>query len=267
MLERFYQYKQNEISQLKNLSDSGLLPLPFTGQRGDFKKSLLASPNNIAVIAEFKRASPSRGEICKTLQVEDAVCQYANNGADAISVLTEENWFAGKLDFIERAYKSLPSNKNTPILRKDFIFDPLQVLASAATPAAAILLIVRMINDVKKLIALQDLAAQYNLQCVVEVFDENDLKIARDAGASLIQVNARNLSSLKVDRQACLNLASCTPPEEGECWIAASGIDHPDHLRQAREAGFAAVLVGSFLMQNGKPGEALSSLLGYRHDN
>lgn len=272
-LERFYTAKQAEVQALRRAAEQGKLPAPLAAPRPDFAQALLtARPEAqgrteggkapLAVIAEYKRASPSRGVICQSLSVEEAVRQYAGAGASALSILTEERHFHGRLDFLERAaapelYRQGP----LPLLRKDFILDPLQVRATAATPASALLLIVRLTPNVALLRQLRETAESLGLQAVVEIFDAEDLQMARESGARIIQVNARDLQTFAVDRAACLALALAWPPAPHEIWVAASGISHYEHLREAAEAGYRAALVGSALMENGRPGAALSALL------
>ena len=175
-----------------------------------------------------------------------------------MSVLTEESFFEGSLAFLDRAHSAATT---LPLLRKDFIFDPLQVRYTAATAASAILLIVRLTPDPALLSALRKEAEAYGMDAVVEIFDESDLHIARESGAGIIQVNARDLESMRVDRGACLALCRHNPPCGSELWIAASGISRGSELLEAADAGFSAVLVGSSLMQTGCPGRALASLI------
>ena len=148
------------------------------------------------------------------------------------------------------------------MLRKDFIFHPLQVAAALSTPASALLLIVRLTPDAGLLRELREQAEAGGMEAVVEVFDARDVALARESGANIIQVNARDLASLAVDRRACLALAKECPPREGELWIAASGMSCRSDLEEAAKAGFRAALVGSALMEHGRPGEALRALLG-----
>lgn len=264
LLERFRTAKQAEVQALCALEARGNLPPPQRGPRPDFAAALVPPPKGhpLAVVAEYKRASPSRGVICENLEVEDVAGQYAAAGANAISVLTEESFFHGQLDYLARAAGALhQSGLQTPLLRKDFIFDPLQVRATAATPASALLLIVRLTPDVAVLRALRELAESFGMQAVVEIFDAEDLRLARESGARIIQVNARDLESLAVDRDACLQLACRHKPADGEIWIAASGMSRPEHLQAAANAGYHAALVGSALMEGGHPGAALAALL------
>ena len=163
-----------------------------------------------------------------------------------------------------QAREAMAQGRAMPILWKDFIFDPIQIEAAAASPASAILLIVRMAPDAGRLRSLRRLAESFGMDAVVEVFDEADLRLARESGAELIQVNARDLDNLQVSRGACLDLIRRQPPREAEVWIAASGIEHGSHLNEAAKAGFHAALVGTSLMRGGKPGEALATLLESR---
>lgn len=268
-LKRFINAKQGEIARLQEMQRQGLLPhgagspLAFQGQRGDFAKALA---KQIAVIAEYKRASPSRGLICDKVDVEDAVLQYAENGASALSILTEEQYFQGDLAFLERASQKLHKHDATlPLLRKDFIFDPLQVHATAMTPASALLLIVRLTPNALQLRELRELAESYGMQAVVEIFSPDELVIARESGAKIIQVNARDLQTLSVDFQASISLAQANPPLAHETWIAASGVSTGEHMAKAQMAGYNAVLVGSALMEHGQMGKSLQQLLqGYK---
>lgn len=265
MLEKFRKAKAYEIEELKRLKARGALPAPFSGKRPDFKAALKASGELPAVIAEYKRASPSRGLICASVDVEEAAAQYLASGAAALSVLTEKDYFDGELEFITRAYNVQTPAFSAPILRKDFIFDPIQIEATAGAPASAMLLIVKILPDAQKLRDFRLLGEKFGIQSAVEIFNEDELKIARQSGASIIQVNARDLQALKVDRAACLDLPRRHPPKEGELWIAASGMDSREHLLEARAAGYGAALLGTALMTGGEPGKRLKELLEPGH--
>lgn len=260
-LDRFHKAKQAEIAQLRQLAERGRLAAPYSGRRPDFVAALRqweGAP--LAVIAEYKRASPSRGIIREDLSVEDVARQYVGSGATCLSILTEEMYFDGNLAFLAQAHATAPE---TPLLRKDFILDPLQVQATAATPASALLLIVRLTPQVSVLRHLREEAASHGIASVVEVFDAEDLRLARESGAEIIQVNARDLQTFAVDRGACLSLIRNFPPQNGEIWIQASGVSKYEHLVEARAAGYTAALVGTALMEHGQPGRALAALLGH----
>ncbi len=272
-LERFYRAKQAEIAALERMDAESLAPwlLP----RPSFLHALEERRDGpLPVVAEFKRASPSRGVICESLEPEDAAREYMENGASAISVLTEETYFHGHLSYLGRIaammeregkegkavgpHETLPC---VPMLRKDFLFHPAQIAATLATPASALLLIVRLTPDVCVLRDLREQAERGGVQAVVEVFDANDLDLARESGAHIIQVNARDLETLRLDRESCLRFIEARPPRRGECWIAASGMSCREDLAAAADAGYHAALVGSALMEHGTPGADLRRLL------
>lgn len=261
-LQRFRDAKRGEIARLTAQAAAGRLPAPFSGARPSFREALRLRPDGLpAVIAEYKRASPSAGDIAPDLLPEDVAGQYAAEGAACLSVLTEEAHFRGDLAFLDRMGRMACG---LPMLRKDFLFHPLQVAETAATPAAALLLIVRLTPDAALLRRLREEAEGYGMDAVVEVFDAADLALARAAGSRIIQVNARDLERFTVDRAACLRLAEAFRHDahgRGERWIAASGMDRREHLRAAADAGFDAVLLGTALMRGGRPGEALRALL------
>ena len=263
-LERFRVAKAPELAALAALKERKTPLVPYKGTRPGFARALTREGRTpLAVIAEFKQASPSQGPICTSLTVEDVVCAYAKNGASALSILTEEQYFAGHIDYLARARRALDAAgfASMPLLRKDFLFDPLQIEATAATPASAFLLIVRQTPDVQDLRALRELGERHGLEAVVEVFDAEDLELARLSEARIIQVNARDLETFAVDRQACLSLKTAAGQAQDEVWIAASGMDRHEHLCAARNAGYAAALVGTALMRNGTPGASLAALL------
>ena len=252
LLDRFREAKAEEIALLMDMASRRELPRPWKGRRPDFLKAIAEPPDGqpVAVIAEFKQSSPSRGVIASGLKPEEVAEQYAASGASCISVLTEEQFFGGRIGYLERMGRA-----GLPLLRKDFIFHQLQVMETAS----ALLLIVRLTPDARTLRVLREQAEAYGMHAVVEVFDPADLDIARESGARIIQVNARDLDTLKTDRQACLDMAKFR--REGEVWIAASAMSAGAHLREAAEAGFQAVLMGTALMDGGKPGEKLAAIL------
>lgn len=250
MLERFRAAKQPEIQALQALELEGRMPAPFAGARPSFSRALQGA--SLAVIAEYKRASPSKGVINKTLGPEDVARAYSEGGAAALSVLTEERHFQGELAFLERM-----APVGLPLLRKDFILHPAQVVQTAATPASALLLIVRMLEDT----LLAELLAQsagFGLEAVVEAFDGHDLERAKQAGAQIIQINNRDLDTLRTDLAVSEKLVQ--HKDAGELWISASGIERPQDLQHMQDMGYDAVLVGTSLMASTAPGHALREL-------
>ena len=254
MLEKFRAAKAAEIRRLVGLEAEQRLPAPYTGKRPSFSDALIAKAP-MAVIAEYKRASPSMGDINLGLSPADVATLYAASGAAAISVLTEETYFKGSLDYLETI-----SGCGLPLLRKDFLLHPLQVIETAATKASALLLIVRMLTDAE-LGDMLRLTYDAGLEAVVEVFDAVDLERAEAAGAHIIQVNNRDLDTLKTDFAMARTLAPKKRP--GRLWIAASGIKTRSDVLAMAALGFDAVLVGTSIMSEPDPGAALAALAGH----
>lgn len=253
MLEKFRAAKAAEIRRLVGLEADQRLPAPYAGKRPSFSDALIAKAP-MAVIAEYKRASPSAGDINLGLGPAEVAAMYAASGAAAISVLTEETFFKGSLDYLETI-----SQVGLPMLRKDFLLHPLQVIETAATKASALLLIVRMLTDVE-LGDMLRLTYDAGLEAVVEVFDAVDLERAEAAGAHIIQVNNRDLDTLKTDFAVARALAPKKRP--GRLWIAASGIKTRTDVDAMAGLGFDAVLVGTSIMSEPDPGAALAALAG-----
>ena len=252
MLERFRTAKAGEIRALEAIAAQKAMPAPFTGARPAFGAAL--QQPGLSAICEYKRASPSKGEIEMALSPEEVARQYQECGASALSVLTEEVYFKGDLAFLDRM-----TFTGLPLLRKDFIFHPLQVTRTAATPASALLLIVRMFSDAGLLRELLDMTHALGMEAVVEVFDEKDLEMAREVGSRIIQVNNRNLDTLQTDLAICGRLVQ--DRSIAEVWIAASGISTPEDRLHVAALGYDAMLVGTALMQGGAPKRALQTLL------
>jgi indole-3-glycerol phosphate synthase len=251
MLEKFRAAKADEIARLIELEKARTLPAPFAGERQDFTRALWDMGPG-AVIAEYKRASPSRGEINLDLTPEQVAKAYRDGGAAAMSVLTEETYFKGSLEYLTRMAPA-----GLPMLRKDFILHPLQVVETASTPASALLLIARMLGS-KELRDLLALAQAFDLAVVVEVFDASDLEKAQGVSPDIIQVNNRDLDKLTCDLAVAESLAEFK--REDQIWIAASGISRPEDVDRMVRAGYDAVLVGTSLMSGGDPGAALRAL-------
>lgn len=251
-LQRFTEAKQSELATLREQ-----MPAPLDIRRADFLAALMAPPppeHPLRVIAEFKRSSPSAGLINGALSPEDVARQYAAGGATCMSVLTEERYFTGSTADLFAA-----ASAGLPLLRKDFIFDELQVRQTFATPASALLLIVALTPEVDRLRGLRELAESRGIHAVVEVFTEDELELARESGARIIQVNARNLETFCTDRREALRLARLR--REGECWIAASAMSERAHLEDAARAGYQAALIGTALMEGASPRAKLAELL------
>lgn len=254
MLHRFLQAKQQEIQELKILAGQGLLPEPEATRPGpSLKKNLLASGPG-AVIAEYKRASPSRGQINPDLGPESTAQAFVQGGAAAVSVLTMTRFFQGDLIFLRQM-----SSCGLPLLRKDFILHPLQVVQTAHSKASALLLIARLFQEQpQKLQKLFDLSLQLGLEPVLEIFRPQELVLARELGAGLIQVNTRDLDTLQLDFDPAGEMIQDKKP--GETWILASGLQDKEQVQDWSQAGFDAFLVGTWIMSGPDPAQALKSL-------
>ena len=214
----------------------------------------------ISLIAEMKRASPSKGPIRPDATVSDIVRAYERAGASACSVLTEPHWFGGALDDLVEARAAC----DVPLLRKDFIVDPYQLAEARLAGADAVLLIVAAL-DPDELTSLQDQAGEIGLDCLVEVHDEDELETALECGAEIIGVNNRNLQTLDVDPDTALRLLVDAPA--GSIVVAESGITSNADVQRLEEAGVDAILVGEALMREDDPAAAVHALLGTRSDS
>lgn len=208
----------------------------------------------VNIIAEFKRRSPSKGIIRADANLIEIAQGYEAGGAVAMSVLTEEDYFAGSLDDL-RAVKSAVA---LPVLRKDFVFEEYQVYESAAAAADALLLIVAALDD-ETLSRLRRLAEDdLGMDALVEVHTSDEMKRAVASGASLIGVNNRDLRTFEVSLDTSLALAREAPPEA--LLISESGLQTADDLERLREAGYRGFLIGEMLMRAGNPELALRKL-------
>jgi len=223
---------------------------------GGFRDALRkqASANGVGIIAELKKASPSRGVIRSDFDVAQLSSELAQAGAAALSVLTEAQHFQGSLENLEIAARI----SGLPCLRKDFIVDEFQIVEAKAFGGDAILLIVAALTD-NELRRFRDAARQRGLDVLCEVHDEDELRRASDIGFDLMGVNSRDLRTFEVDLDTALRLAELIPPNALK--VAESGIHSADDVRKLRDAGFEALLIGESLMKAERPGEALRALL------
>ena len=210
--------------------------------------------SGLAVIAELKKASPSKGLIRADFPVAQLARELEDAGAAALSVLTDERFFQGSLENLEIASQAT----RLPCLRKDFIIDEFQLLEARAHRADAVLLIVAALAQTE-LADLHRRAGELQLDVLCEVHDSVELQRALDAGCETIGVNNRDLHTLRVDLGTSLQLAELMPP--GVVKVAESGIETGDDIASLREVGFDAFLIGESLMRAPHPGDALRRLL------
>jgi indole-3-glycerol phosphate synthase len=208
----------------------------------------------IAVIAELKKASPSKGLIRADFRPSELARDLEQAGAAALSVLTDEPFFQGSLDYLRQA----SSSSSLPCLRKDFIVDEFQIVEAKANRADAILLIIAALEQ-KELAALAGIARSHGLDVLCEAHDEAELVRALDAGCDLIGINSRDLRTFEVNLETAFRLAEKIP---ATCVrVAESGIQSGADVASLRAAGYEAFLIGESLMKADRPGEALAKLM------
>jgi indole-3-glycerol phosphate synthase len=208
----------------------------------------------LSVIAEVKRASPSAGPIAPDLDPGRLAEGYASGGAAAISVLTEPEFFRGSLDDLA----AVTGTVSVPVLRKDFVLDPIQITEARAAGAAAVLLIVAILDPVL-LGELVSCAEDHGLAALVEAHDEAEVQAAAAAGARIIGVNNRNLETFTVDLSTAERVRPVIP--DSVVAIAESGIGGPDDARRMAAAGYDAVLVGQAAAQAPDPAAYVTGLI------
>jgi indole-3-glycerol phosphate synthase len=220
--------------------------------RRDFAGALRA--RKTAIIAEVKKASPSKGLLQPDFHPEQIARQYETGGAACVSVLTDAKYFQGGLPDLEAARAAI----TLPVLRKDFTIDPVQIFQAAAHGADAILLIAAILDD-KQLRAYRELAGRLHLAALVEVHDEEELKRAIDSGAEIIGINNRNLETFELTLETSLRLSERMPA--GVTRISESGIFKRRDIELLQGAGFHAFLIGESLMKAEDPAAALQALI------
>ena len=259
ILQKIFEQKKIRVDEAKSKVDLS----DFIRKAKEFRKQFqtcrffdaLSDNSRINIIAEIKRASPSKGIIKNDANVEEIAEIYENAGAAAISVLTEQDFFSGSFDDFQIVRKTVKS----PILRKDFIFDEFQIYESALLGADAILLIAAMLEN-ENLQKLYLLAKDLGIDVLVEVHDLEELERAENINAKIIGVNNRNLHnfevSLDISRELAINAA------QHSLLIAESGIRSKDEISELRELGFNGFLIGETLMRSGNTAEELKKLTG-----
>jgi indole-3-glycerol phosphate synthase len=241
-LDEILQVKRTEVERLRphrdELHKAALLRNDFR----PFGSALQRGPGQVALIAEIKKASPSAGVIVEAFDPLAIAKNYSRAGVDAISVLTDEQFFQGRLSYLDLIRPAVAQ----PLLRKDFMLDEIQIAESAAAGADAILLIVAAL-DQRQLVALLETADTYQLDALVEVHTLEELDRALETSARIIGINNRNLATFEVDLGVTESLSEEVP--DGIVLVSESGIKTAEDLERIKACGVDAVLIGEALMR------------------
>jgi len=253
ILARIVAHKREELAGLAPHLDSWERAAEARlADRRDFRAALCA--RTPAIIAEVKKASPSRGLLCPDFDPSRIARQYRLGGAAALSVLTDETFFQGSLADLEAARAAVP----LPVLRKDFTIADSHIAQAAARGADAILLIAAILTE-REIRDFREAAARYRLAALVEVHNRRELEAALAAGSDIVGVNNRDLATFRVTLETSLRLADLIPA--GVLRVSESGIHSAADIATLRAAGYTAFLVGEHLMQSADPAAALRQLV------
>ncbi|HEX5588033.1 MAG TPA: indole-3-glycerol phosphate synthase TrpC [Acidimicrobiia bacterium] len=256
VLDQILATKRDEVTMLRRPGVRDLLrgqALDAGPTRG-FEAALRRDDGRLAVVAEIKRKSPSKGDLALDLDPAATARAYADGGAACLSVLTDAPWFGGAVADLHAARAAV----DVPVLRKDFTIDEIQVFETRAVGADAILLIVAALPDDALLADLHALATELGLGVLVETHDDAELERALGAGARVVGVNARDLGTFDEDLGLSERLAKLVPP--GVTAVAESAIRSTDDAVRMGDAGFDAVLVGEMLVRSSDPTSAVREL-------
>jgi indole-3-glycerol phosphate synthase len=253
ILARIVEHKRAELGEIRAAYPALEQRAETTlAARRDFTAALWSKTP--AIIAEIKKASPSKGLLSTDFRPADVARAYAAGGAAALSVLTDRQFFQGSFDHLQAARAVAP----LPVLRKDFTIDAFHVVEAAAHGADAILLIAAILT-VREMRDFRELAARYGMSSLVEVHDASELAAALDSGATIVGVNNRDLHTFEVNIDTSLRLAGRVPDHVLK--VSESGIENPSQITVLRAAGYQAFLVGEHLMRSGDPASSLRTLV------
>ena len=241
-LEEILEVKRQEIEQLRPRAAELHRQARARKDFRDFRSALHRDDEKLAVIAEIKKASPSAGVIAKSFEPVEIAKNYERAGANAISVLTDSKFFQGSLEHLRNVRDAV----SLPLLRKDFIWDRAQIAESAANGADAILLIVAALTQ-DQLVRLLKGAKEYRLDSLVEVHSVDELQRALEAGAEIVGINNRDLTTFDVDLTVTEKL--CREVPDDVILVSESGIKTPQDIARMKACGVDAVLVGEALMR------------------
>jgi len=258
ILRKIVENKKQEIALAKRILPERALREKCAKPRRNrlfLKRLEKPGPSGINIIAEIKRASPSKGIICENLDPVALARDYESGGAAALSVLTDTPYFNGSFEDLKIARKAT----NLPVLRKDFLISAYQIFESAVMQADALLLIVRILEQ-KQLKDYLSLCAELQIDALVEIHSEDDLEKATRAGARLIGINNRNLRSFETDMNTAVRMKSLLGPHQVA--VAASGIQTREDIQKIKGSGIWNFLIGESLVRSQNPKDFLRYLQG-----
>jgi len=255
ILERIITHKKEEIARQRKLVPLSALKkrLPSSKKRHAFKNAL--SMEGIGLIAEVKKASPSKGILRHDFDPVQIASCYEANGAAAVSILTDEAFFQGSPVFLEQVSKEV----GLPLLRKDFIIDPYQIFEACVLGADAVLLIAAVLER-KELAGYIRIARELGMDALVETHSRSELETVLEAGAEIIGINNRDLRTFETNLQTTLELAELIP--QGRLLVSESGIATAGDIRLLADAGVDAVLVGEALITSPRMADKVRELAG-----
>ncbi|MFH1975626.1 MAG: indole-3-glycerol phosphate synthase TrpC [Pseudomonadota bacterium] len=260
-LAKIVEHKKIEIEERRKLvSESLLRDEAIKFKRRPFMKKLSEpGPSGINIIAEIKRASPSKGFLCPDLDPGKYAAEYEKGGAAAISVLTDKSFFMANPGDLIKAREA----SSLPVLRKDFIISSYQIYETSAMGADALLLIARILSkeQIKDFLAL---CSEIGIDALVEVHTEKDLEKVSDAGARFIGINNRNLNSFETDTENAVRISRLLEP--GQIAVAASGIKGRMDIEKNLSSGIYNFLIGESIVKSGNPAEFIKSLLARKEN-
>ncbi|RAJ89765.1 indole-3-glycerol phosphate synthase [Larkinella arboricola] len=260
VLERIIERKRTEVTyQKKAVSQRELEQQPLFSRQPLSARKAILQPGSSGIISEFKRKSPSKGIINDQVSVAETTAGYVGAGAACLSVLTDEHFFGGTSNDLMQARQANPS---TPIIRKDFIIDPYQIVEAKAIGADFILLIAACLTP-QQVVDYSQLAHELGLEVLLEVHDEEELANHLTDTVDLVGVNNRNLKTFVTDIQTSVRLSSLIP--ESFVKISESGLQEAQSIVALRQAGYQGFLIGETFMKTSDPASALQQLIDEVH--
>lgn len=256
ILDEIVSHKRTEISAARATVPQADLEeqIASAPEPRDFADAL-RSQHPMGLIAEVKKASPSAGVIRENFDPVGIARTYASHGAACVSVLTDQRYFSGSLDDLREVRRTV----ECPVLRKDFIIDRYQILEARAAGADAVLLIAECLSD-EELAELHSSAVGLGMQCLVELYEPDNLERVLRLNPPIVGVNNRNLKTMTTDLNHCIELRKQIPPDI--LMVGESGIHSRDDVERLQDAGIHAILVGETLMKSPDIGSKVDDLLG-----